>query len=142
MKYLGIDFGEKRVGLALSDEDAFLAFPHDIYPNNPDLVYEISKLINDENVAECVIGESVDQFGLDNKIMKAIKIFAEKLHQETGIKVHYQKEVFTSLHARGGKDKSGNSAKKVKKQSAGPIDASAAALILQRYLDRVKFLNK
>ena len=142
MKYLGIDFGEKRVGLALSDEDAFLAFPHDIYPNNPDLVYEVGKLIQEEGVAECVIGESVDQSGLDNKIMKAIKIFAEKLHHETGVKVHYQKEFFTSLHAREGKDKTQNNARKTKIESAGPIDASAASLILQRYLDRMKFLNK
>ena len=137
MKYLGIDYGSKRVGLALSDDGATLAFLYDILPNNPDLVYEIASIINKEKIEVVVVGESTDFAGKENKIMVSIKKFVNELEDETGVKVVMQKEFLTSAFSRMNSGKSGNNARQTKTAISGPIDSSAAALILQRYLDKV-----
>lgn len=141
MKCLGIDFGSKRVGLALSDDGGTLAFPYDILPNNPDLVYEIANIINKEKVETVVVGESTDLSGQENKIMVSIKKFVSELEEETGVKAVMQKEFLTSVFSRMNSGKSGNNARQTKSAISGPIDSSSAALILQRYLDKAKQLR-
>ena len=58
MRYLGVDYGSKKIGLALSDESGTMGFPHSIVPNTPRLVEELCALIAKENIGAVVIGES------------------------------------------------------------------------------------
>lgn len=136
MKHLGIDYGSKRVGIALSDEGGTIAFPKAILPNNLDLMESISRLCHDENVSAIVLGESHDLSGAKNKIMGSIEELKRNLEAELGLPVYFQAEFMTTVEARGREGKSQNNARKTSKEKSSQADASAAALILQRYLDK------
>ncbi len=141
-RFLGIDYGTKRIGIAISDEKGILAFPKEIILNNSDGFERLSEIIKIENVSEIVIGESVDFSGKLNVLSARIEIFILELKDKFNLPIHKQKEFLTSVEAR----RSGNNKKslsqsqthsKIKQIKSGHIDASAAALILQRYLDRI-----
>ena len=142
MKFLGIDYGTKRIGLAISDENGSLAFPKEIILNNADTFKRLGEIINKESIGELVIGESVDFSGKLNMLSARIEVFILELREKFKLSVHKQKEFLTSVEARRSKnDKASLSQSqahsKVKQIKSGRIDASAAALILQRYLDRL-----
>jgi putative Holliday junction resolvase len=127
MKYLGIDFGSKRIGLAISDDTATVAFPYKVLENKKDIIKDIVEIINLEKVIRVIIGESKDSHMKDNPIMELINDFKKKLEAEN-IEVEFHNEFFSSaqvLSTMGQQNKS--------------IDASAAAIILQSYLDLQKY---
>ncbi|MEK7585707.1 MAG: Holliday junction resolvase RuvX [Patescibacteria group bacterium] len=136
MRYLGIDYGSKRVGTALSDEDGSLAFPYQIIKNDMALVDTIHNICGKEEVVAIVLGESYDLSGKPNKIMGSIEEFKRNLEAELDLPIYFQKEFMTTVEARGREGKEQNSARKVARNETSPADASAAALILQRFLDR------
>ncbi len=136
MKYLGIDFGSKRVGLAITDDNGVLAFPYKIIKNNNELLDSIHNICGEEEIGTIIIGESLDLSGLPNKIMKEINEFKLKLKKEIKLPVYSEKEFMTTVEARGRGGKEMNNSKKIKKEKNIAADASAAALILQRYIDR------
>ncbi len=134
-KFLGIDFGTKRVGLAISDENGQLAFPFKILKNDAELYDMIHNICGEEDISEIVLGESLDFSGEENVLMEKIKQFKKEL-EKLNLPIHFQKEFLTTVEARGRGGKEKNNARKVKKVEAQKADAVAAALILQRYLDR------
>lgn len=142
MKYLGIDYGSKRVGLSLSDEEGMIAFPYKIIKNDMELVDNIHNICGIEEISAIVLGESRDMSGVPNKIMGSIEEFKRNLEVELDLPIYFEKEFMTSMFARGNGGKDKNNARKVAKEvtSRGArnkkIDDSAAALILQRYLDK------
>ncbi len=145
-KILGIDFGTKRIGIAMSDENAVFAFPKEIVLNNKDAFDRIEKIIKEENVKEVVIGESVDFSGKLNALSARIEVFILELKEKFGLPVHKQKEFLTSVEARKpihqkGERSSSQAHSKIKQIKSGRIDAKAAALILQRYLDKKNKAN-
>lgn len=129
MKYLGIDYGSKKVGLALSDEGGKLAFPKVVLKNDVYLLDSIKEIIKEENVDEVVIGESLAFGGDPNKVMKDILPLRELLQKDLNLPVHLEKEFLTSVEARRYQPPA--------KKKAKPVDAAAAALILQRHLDKI-----
>lgn len=141
-RYIGIDFGTKRVGIAISDEGNTLAFPKDILLNDSNLFKKIGEIIEREKIEDIVVGESVDFSGRLNALSARIEIFISELEKHFGLPVHKQKEFLTSVEARkmgsGKSDLSPSQAhSKLKDKKRGSVDAGAAALILQRYLDKV-----
>lgn len=136
MRYLGIDYGSKRVGLAISDEGGVLAFPYKILTNNLELIDSIHNICGQEEISAIVLGESHDLSGQPNKIMGSIEEFKRNLEAELDLPVFFQKEFMTTIEARGRGGKEINNAKKIGKIKQAPADASAAALILSRYLDK------
>ncbi|MFH1200952.1 MAG: Holliday junction resolvase RuvX [bacterium] len=142
MRFLGIDYGTKRIGVAVSDEKHTLAFPKEIILNDLHTFKKISDLIKKEKVGEIVVGESVDFSGRLNVLSGRIEVFILELKERFKLPVHKQKEFLTSVEAKrspnGKKDLSRTQAhSKLKQIKSGHIDASAAALILQRYLDKI-----
>jgi len=138
MKFLGIDYGSKRIGLALSDDGGTLAFPKEIIPNDKKALDKVKEIILSEKAEEVVIGESLNFEGEPNAIMEEAKAFIKELLHELQIPVYLEKEFLTSVEARksvNGKSE-WNVARKVKEGISEKADASAAALILQRFLDR------
>ena len=123
MRYLGIDYGAKRVGLAISDESGGFAFPLTVLSNSEDLLDEVGKICKENRIEEIVVGESMDFSFKENDIMKEIIPFVESLKKKLGLPVHMHPEFLTSKEARRlqGKNKMN--------------DASAAAIILKSYLD-------
>lgn len=143
-KFMGIDYGTKRIGVAISDEKGTLAFPKEIVLNDSGSFKKLSEIIKTENISEIVIGESVDFSGKLNILSARIEIFISELKEKFQLPIHKQKEFLTSIEARryqdfGGqahKSESGNQHSRLKQIKSGRIDASAATLILQRYLDK------
>ena len=123
MKCLGIDYGTKRIGLAISDEEGKIAFPRAILENKEGFIERIVEFIEKEKIERIVIGESVNTKGEDNKIMEEVDALSLVLKNKTGIFVAEEKEFFTSVEAR-------------RFQDGGSVDDSAAAIMLQRYLDK------
>lgn len=124
MKYLGIDYGHKKVGFAESDEEGSFAFPLMIAENNSDLMRDTLEVIKAMNIGAVIIGESLDKDGKPNKIAEEAKNFGAELKEKSGKYVFYEKEWFTTAEARKQPD------------AKRDVDDVAAALILQRYLDR------
>ena len=123
MRYLGIDFGEKRVGIAVSDEDGKFAFPKVVLINDKDLFKNIVDLCMKNAVETVVMGESRNYQGQINEIMWKIEGFKKQL-QTIGFKVIFEPEFMTSVQAS-----------RVTGENE-MLDASAAALILQSYLNK------
>lgn len=123
MKYLGIDYGSKKVGIALSDETGFFAFPKGIIPTKDFFDY-VLKLAKKEEIDGFVLGRSVNNQGDENTVMAQVKNFKEKLEQETKLPVVFEREDFSSVEAHRYQTDRGNR------------DDSAAAIILQRFLDK------
>ncbi len=124
MRYLGIDFGLKRVGLALSDESGTLAFPHSVLSNNKELITKTGEIAREQKVKAIILGESKDLGGEANPLMKEITAFKAALIKETKKPVHFEPEFWSSFQAARYQVKTNK------------LDASAAAIILQSYLDR------
>lgn len=123
IKYLGIDFGSKRIGLAISDETLTVAFPYKVVHNTPKIVEEIFEILKVEQITKVVLGESKDKDMKDNSIMVLIHKFKKDL-EEKGIEVDFHSEFFSSAQVVS-----------IMGQQNKSIDASAAAIILQSYLD-------
>jgi putative Holliday junction resolvase len=131
MKYLGVDYGTKRIGLAQSDEGGMIAFPFTVVAAGPQAAAEVAELARDNRIEKIVIGESTNFQGAANPVMKEIEAFKTALIEITGLPVEYEPEFMTSAQAaRQGQDKRGEG-------GVDKNDASAAALILQGYLDRM-----
>lgn len=148
MRYLGIDYGEKRVGLAMSDDDGKIAFPYKILLNNLELNDAIHNICGQEEISAIVLGESFNSNGEKNKIMGSIEEFKKNIEGELGLPVYLEKEFMTTVFARelmgevsGFLKKNTKIAKKVAKKKIDSADASAATLILQRFLDRKNINN-
>lgn len=134
MKYLGIDYGTKRIGLATSDEEGKVAFPLTTIPAGPEALQKVDSLVHKQKVGKIVIGESRNYKNEPNLVMEDIEQFKKDLAELTGLEVVYEPEFMTSAMAlRQAQDKRGE-----RKEETKEIDASAAALILQSYLDRMK----
>ena len=147
MRLLGIDYGTKRIGVAISDENNTLAFPKEIIPNDEDTFKRFSAIIKQENISQIVIGESVDFSGKLNALSARIEVFILELQEKFKLPVHKQKEFLTSVEARKSKNNLSSLSpsqahSKVKQIKSGRVDASAAALILQRYLDKINNSKK
>lgn len=126
MRYLGIDYGEKRIGLAVSDETLVFAFPREILPNRgrEQSIRVILALAEKENIKKIIIGLPLGPAGDDTEQTQKIRAFALLLKKQSGIPFEFENELLTSRLARPGSKK------------GDPVDASAAALILQSYLDK------
>jgi putative Holliday junction resolvase len=124
---LGIDYGEKRVGVALSDASETLAFPHSVLKNSKKLARDVSDVARAEKANIIVLGYSSKLSGEDNIIQERIHEFKKELETTSGMPIIFEQEWLSSQEASrftGTNDM---------------IDASAAAVILQRFLDKKRF---
>lgn len=125
MLLMGIDYGEKRVGVASTDERGEFALPRAVLPNDEHLIPEIIKMCEEQKIERVVLGESRDFKGEPNAIQAKIAEFKTAL-EDHGIEVVLHPEMLTSAEA-------------VRLQGESPmLDASAAALILKSYIDSRK----
>lgn len=137
MKYLGIDYGTKRIGLALSDEFGMLARPHKTIETK-NAVNEIVSLCKYEKIDAIIVGKSIDGSGLQNDVQVLVNSFANKINENIKTPIYFQDESFSSYVAHGTQGKEVFNATKKKINKTDNLDAKAAAVILQRYLDKIK----
>ena len=130
---LGIDFGEKRVGLALSDRLNLIASPYKTlqYISENDLISEIKKIVIDKEIGVCVIGLPLNMKGEDSDQTKKVRRFKNVL-SILELPIVYEDERFSSIIAKNSlvlqNVKTGH--------NKSEIDRTAAAIILQQYLDK------
>jgi putative holliday junction resolvase len=125
MKYLGIDYGFKRIGIATSDENGEMAFPCQVIKNDNKILESLNKIIKEKEIQKIIIGESKDFKLENNEIMTSVLNLKTVLEKETGLIVELHNEIFSSAMAEHIQGKN------------TMLDASAATIILQSYLDLV-----
>jgi putative Holliday junction resolvase len=126
MKRMGIDFGSRKIGIALTDDAGIMAFPHTVVPNNEQFFSYIETLVSERGVQEIVIGHSLNNQGSPNEIHRAVEEFMLEVTLHIGVPVHLEPEQYSSRQAaqvQGRNDK---------------LDASAAALILDSFITKEK----
>ena len=129
MRLLGIDYGSKRVGIAVSDEAGQFAMPLIVLSSSKNLVKEIADIAKENKAEQIVLGESKNYKGEANAVLPASMNLKKDLEVE-GYTVHFEPEFMTSVNAERFQGKN------------DMLDASAAALILQSYLDSHKNKTK
>ena len=130
---LGLDIGDKRIGVALSDPGGILASPLTIIERSDGEqdVENIINIVNQHQVKRIVIGLPLSMDGSSGKQADKVKAFVQKLYRHTEAPVEFRDERLTTVAAKRLLHIS--SAKKARKKVRD--DAIAAALILQGYLD-------
>jgi putative Holliday junction resolvase len=135
-RILGIDFGEKRIGLALSDPLSVFAAPYKTIPNNSSLMNELGKVITEKNIEKIILGIPSGKSPATAALSEKIKKFKEAAVRKFYLEVILWDEDYTSAVA---KEKVLESVtKKSKRRNKGLLDSNSAAIILQEYLDQVK----
>lgn len=132
-RILGLDVGDRRIGIALSDEMHFIASPHSVYTRvgyGPDCKHLLS-LYRQSQCTLVVCGLPKNMDGSIGFQAEKVMAFAEKL-KEAGIPVEFQDERLSTVAAHdalieGGMRRDGRK---------GTVDKVAAAVILQQYLDK------
>lgn len=125
MKALGIDYGEKRIGLAISDESRTLARELTIL-SPKEFWKQINQLISSQQISQIVLGWPLNMKGEMTEKTKEVESFKLKVESKTGLKVEIMDERLSSemvVNLPGGKQN---------------IDSLAAQIILQNYLNSVK----
>jgi len=126
VKRLGIDFGSKKIGIAISDDGGMMAFPLTVVPNDAKFFSYLETLIHERSVQEVVIGHSLNNQGAPNKLHQAVEALMLELTLQIGIPVHLEPEQYSSKQAAQIQGKS------------SLLDASASALILDSYITKLK----
>lgn len=136
MKAMGIDFGLARIGIALSDDTKFLASPFVTYNRKgeeQDILY-FTNLIKEKNVDEIVCGLPYNMQGEEQEIAIKTREFMQKIEQQTGLVINFVDERLSSSIAEDILKQTIKDWKKRKEK----LDAMAASVILQDYLDEAR----
>ena len=133
MRSLGLDIGDKRIGVALSDPTGILASPLTIINCKDDAtdVAAITDIISQQQVKQVIVGLPRSMDGSLGKQAEKVKTFTQKLCRHTEVPVDFRDERLTTVSAK--RLMRAANTKKAKRKAR--YDAIAAALILQGYLD-------
>ena len=125
MRYMGIDYGRKRIGVAVSDKEGKIAFPRGIVEN----MKELQRFIAQEKIEKIIVGLPRSFDGSETAQTQETRELAGKLKPGVSIPVEVEADLLT--------------AHMVKKEGVGlaHIDEAAAAVILQAYLDKSQKLK-
>jgi putative holliday junction resolvase len=139
MRLLGIDYGTKRVGLALSDNLGLMAHPYMtlVKTTRERLFSDLLAIIAREKVQAVVLGLPQSPDGGEAEITKQVRNFAQSLLRRIDIPVYFQNEAFTSCLAENHLHHSGRRGRKA--QSV--LDQQAAVIILNDYLEQNRTIN-
>lgn len=141
-RVLGIDFGLKRVGIAMSDPMGIIAQGIDTLPNDASLLNRIADIVKKMSIVKIVVGKPLKLSGQEGDSAIAAANFAQKLRdklfQVSGGKMEVVEwdERFTTTIAQRTQIELG--VKKKERQKKGNLDRMASQIILQSYLDSQK----
>jgi putative Holliday junction resolvase len=132
MRYLAIDYGTKRTGLAICDADETIASPLTVIHGQKELLEKIAKLVKAEDVGAIVLGLPLNMDDSQGPQAKLVLKFAEKLRKSLQIPVHLQDERLSSFGAEEKLFSVDLSRSEVKER----LDAVSAAEILESFLEQ------
>jgi putative holliday junction resolvase len=138
-RIIGLDYGEKRIGVALSDPTRTIASPHTTLhrrtgkrPPWP----ELNRIVAENEVTEAVIGLPLDLAGMEGDWAAEVRAFGAEVERRLGLPVHWIDERLTSVIAE--QAVRGMGLKRSQREEKDRVDSAAAALILSYYLNREK----
>ena len=137
MRYLAIDYGTKRTGLAICDRAETIASPLTVIEGQKELLKKIAEVVETERVEAVVLGLPLNMTGSESSQTKLVFRFAEQLKDYLHIPVHFQDERLSSFSA----EEKLASAKFTKGKKRKRLDAVAAAEILEAFLEQKKPRN-
>ena len=139
MKILGIDYGDVRVGLAVSDITEFLAsgIGNVKITGMNNAVQLVCEKIKEHGCEKIVLGLPVNMNGSQGEKAEKIRVFGDKLKEASGLDVEYVDERLTTVMAHGFMNETGTYGKKRKES----VDTLSAQIILQNCMDRLKYLK-
>ena len=125
MRYLGVDYGTRRMGIAVSDDGGRIAFPQGVVSAHTDLarLREILRIIKRERIGTVILGIPLDTAGRERDTARRVRAFRVALEKQISIPIVFENEILTTRLAESDS------------HSRTKIDAAAAAIILQSYLD-------
>ena len=130
---MGIDYGLKRIGLALTDPLLTFSYPYKTISNDNSLWDNLKSVVEENNVNKIILGFPKKSSRPDKDITKNVLEFKDKLNIKFNMEVILWDESYTSEMAKQIVIKS--VVKKSKRRDKGLIDQNSAAIILQEYLD-------
>lgn len=135
-RIMGIDFGIKRIGIALSDSLKMFAYTHKTILNNQNTFNELKDIIKEKNISEIVLGIPNEERASKTSIVKEVHNFKTQLETKFFLNIILWDETYTSVIAQQRILESVT--KKNKRKNKDLLDMHSAAIILQEYLDSIK----
>jgi len=132
MRYLAIDYGLKRTGLAVCDASETIVSPLAVVQGRKDLIERIKRVVASEAIRAVVLGLPLNMDGTEGPQAKLVRAFGNELGKQLGIPVHFQDERLSSFEAEQRLMEMDLTRAKKKER----LDALAAADILQTFLDQ------
>ncbi len=129
-KILGMDYGGKRIGLAIAEEGLAVAVPYSVLENRgeAEIFDALEKIIQEEGVEKIVLGNPLNLSGGETAQTRRIQVFSEMLRKRFALPIVLEDERLTSKSAE----------QLLKGYAKGaPQDAVAAALLLQMYMEKI-----
>ena len=138
MRTLALDYGSRRIGVALSDPTGTLARPLPFFPATSDakLAREVSALAEKEQVGTILLGLPRHMNGSLGEAAARVQAFATALGQATAVPVRLVDERLSTVQASRQMQETGHNTR----HQRGRVDSEAAAVLLQAYLDAQSFL--
>jgi len=140
LRILGLDFGDRRIGVAISDPARRVALARDtiFVSGREDAIRQLGRIVSDEGVGRVVIGLPLNLDGSVGPRARKTQEFAEALRSRLGVEVDVFDERLTTRIAKRTLHQAGQKATK----RDGRLDQISAVFILQGYLDRQRSLQQ
>lgn len=134
-RYLAIDYGKRRVGLALTDPLKIFSYPFETLENDSNLLITLKEIVNTKGIVKIILGYPLKESGDETLLSNEILSFKDKLQTHLKMEIILWDERYTSLQAKENIIESVT--KKKKRRDKGLIDRNAAAVILSEYLNSI-----
>ena len=132
-KLLGLDHGDKRFGIALSDAGKVIATPRQVVEGVAALWDAIGSLVEEEDIEAIVLGLPLNMDGSEGPRARKVIEFSRELEKRTGLQVYFWDERLSSFEAESILSEAGVHCRRRK----GKVDMVAAQIILQGYLNQL-----
>lgn len=132
MRYLAVDYGTKRTGLAICDDEQIIVSPYDVISTDEEIYQKIACIVDENEVGTVIVGFPLNMDGSRGGQTEIVLDFVEDLKEYVDVPVMLQDERLSSFSAEQ-KFKAANGKRGEKKAK---LDAIAAAQILQEFLDK------
>lgn len=133
---MGIDYGEKRIGIAISDPLKIFATPFNTLVNDNQSLQKLLLIIKEKNIIKIVLGLPSGKFKSSQLLSEKIHLFKKEIEAAIQVEIIFWDEEFSSVIAQEKVNESVT--KKSSRRKKNLLDMHAAAIILQEYLNSTK----
>lgn len=133
-RYIALDYGGKRIGVAVSDPMGSMALPRDFIPNDKSFLLTLKEMLKEDDIADVVIGLPVQMDGQDSVTTTRVRKIGMQIEKQLKVAVHFQDERLSTQAVE--RELIGFDVSRKKRKTL--VDSGAAAFILQSFLDKLR----